>query len=100
MNEVTVLSFGHIHLDHYRGRCAFHAHGLEETAEQFVKTGFSPWIVRDKVLHNAFLLNSHATGRAPKLLTFWALPKKRNGPVEARATAKMKSKWHRHVCCA
>src|ERR1700687_651153 len=75
MNQVTVLGFGRIHLNHYRGGWAFHANGLEETAEQFVKTGFSPWIVGDKILHNAFLLNSHATG--PKLLlTFWALPKK------------------------
>src|SRR5438876_7574363 len=64
MNQVTIFSFGYIHLDHYRGRCAFHAHGLEETAEQFVKTGFSPWIIRDKILHNAFLLNGHAICRA------------------------------------
>src|ERR1700694_518597 len=36
----------------------------------------------------------------PKLLfTFWALTKE-TGPVEGRATAKRKSKWHRHVCCA
>jgi hypothetical protein len=82
MNQVTVLGFGRIHLDHYRGRCPFHAHGREETAEQFVKNGFSPWIVRDKVLHNAFLLNSHVRAGPKLLLTFWALPKIRNGPVE------------------
>src|SRR6266480_2502076 len=28
------------------------------------------------------------------------LPKKRNGPVEGRATARIKSKWHRRVCWA
>src|SRR5438876_9527809 len=100
MNQVTIFSFGYIHLDHYRGRCAFHAHGLEETTEQFVKTGFSPWIVRDDVLHSAFLLNGHAIGRVNLLLTLLGPRKKRNGPVEGRATAERKSKWHRHACCA
>src|SRR3989475_1758150 len=80
MEQVTVLGFGHVHLDHYRGRCAFQAHGLEETAEQFVKTGFSPWIVRDKVLHNAFLLNSHATGRTPNCCLRFGSSQKKKWP--------------------
>src|SRR5438876_12173922 len=57
MDPVTILGFDHIHLDRYRGRCAFQAHGLEEAAEQFVETGVGAWIVRDEVLHNACLSN-------------------------------------------
>src|ERR1019366_520674 len=56
MNQVTVLGFDRIHLDRYWGRGTFQAHGLEETAEQLVKTGIYAWIVvRDEVLHNSCL---------------------------------------------
>src|SRR4029434_10067825 len=98
-NQVTVLGIGRIHLDHYRGGCAFHAHGLEETAEQFIKTDFKPWIVRDKVLHTAFLLNSHATGRGPNCCLCVGPPPKKE-MARLRVGPPRKSKWHRHVCCA
>src|SRR5204863_159278 len=73
MNQVTVLGFGHVHLDHYRRRCTFDAHGLEETPEQFVETTFGPWIVRDKVLHVVpfellYYWLAHSPSSAPEFL--------------------------------